>query len=249
MALTDLITKQWLIDRYLVGVDLTDDQGNPFPDAVFTSQILSAISWIEGELQIVLDPVTVTNEKHDDSEGMFMWPNFGPIDLRKRPVRSITGCTVAWGNNQSQALPVEWLNMSGEAPDFQGEMVIIPTSQAPTIVSSYGLPWGFRDVSPLWYRISYTAGYAAPGDVDPAILDVIGLRAAMLALDIAGNLIAGAGIANKSVSLDSLSTSVGTTSSATNSGYGSTIISYRDRIKAILPTLRSKYLRPPFFIV
>ena len=70
---------------------------------------------------------------------------------------------------------------------------------------------------------------------------VIGYLAAMLPLDIAGDLIAGAGIANFSISMDGLSQSVGTTSSATNSGYGSRVIQFQKELKNMLPALRAKY--------
>lgn len=240
-----LLTKQWLVDRYLVGVDLTDDNGDPFPDAVFTGQIAAAISEVESLLDIVINPRTVTGEKHDDVAGMYSWPNFGPLFLRTRPVRSLTSVECRWGQNAVQTLPSSWLNMGDAAPDFGADMTIIPTSDSVTYpITPFGLPYFNRDVSPLWFRVTYEAGYADPTtEIDPLILDYIGLRAAMLALDIAGNLIAGAGIATKSVSLDSLSTSIGTTSSATNSGYGSTIISYQNRIKVLLPVLQARYRR------
>lgn len=73
---------------------------------------------------------------------------------------------------------------------------------------------------------------------------VIGYLAAMLPLDIAGDLIGGAGIANFSVSMDGLSQSVGTTSSATNSGYGSRVIQFQKELKNLLPALRAKYRKP-----
>lgn len=237
-----LITKQWLVDRYLVGVDLTDDNDDPFPDAVFTSQIAASISQIEGMLDMVINPRTVTDEPHDDTWGMYGSPNYAPLQLLKRPLRSVTSVTLKWGQNAAVTLPSSWFNLSGPTPDFAGQLTIIPTSEGIATLTSYGLPWFYRDVTPLWYRVTYEAGYADPTtEIDPLILDAIGLRAAMLALDIAGNLIAGAGIATKSVGLDSLSTSIGTTSSATNSGYGSTIISYENRLKALLPVLKAKY--------
>jgi hypothetical protein len=79
-------------------------------------------------------------------------------------------------------------------------------------------------------------------DYDPAIMDMICIISAMLPLDAAGDLIAGAGIANFSLSMDGLSESVGTTSSATNSGYGARVIQYRDRLKKlILPAIKRSY--------
>ena len=78
---------------------------------------------------------------------------------------------------------------------------------------------------------------------------VIGWMAALLPLDTAGDLIAGAGIATKSVSIDGLSTSIGTTSSATNAGYGARILSYQKQMAMTMASLRRKYAVREFFAV
>lgn len=78
-------------------------------------------------------------------------------------------------------------------------------------------------------------------DIPRDILDAMGKRAAIGVLDVAGDLIAGAGIANKSTGLDGVSQSVGTTSSATNAGYGARIIHYEQQLKRDMPRLRAKY--------
>ena len=72
------------------------------------------------------------------------------------------------------------------------------------------------------------------------VLGLMGRYAAIHILNIAGDLVAGAGIANKSASIDGASTSVGTTASATNAGYGARIIQYRREIKELLPLIRRK---------
>jgi len=61
--------------------------------------------------------------------------------------------------------------------------------------------------------------------------------------NIFGDLIAGAGIATISLSLDGLSQNVGTTSSATNAGFGARIIQYLKQIKEQMPQLRRYYKR------
>ena len=55
------------------------------------------------------------------------------------------------------------------------------------------------------------------------LLDLAGKYAAGYPLNTAGDLVAGAGIASKSTNIDGAGTSVGTTSSATNAGYGARI--------------------------
>ena len=67
------------------------------------------------------------------------------------------------------------------------------------------------------------------------------MHASIGILNIAGDLIAGAGIATKSVSVPGLSQNIGTTSSATNSGYGARIGEYQKELKAMIPNLRRYY--------
>jgi hypothetical protein len=77
--------------------------------------------------------------------------------------------------------------------------------------------------------------------VDPLLLKAIGMIAAITPLDVAGDLIAGAGIANFSVGVDGLSQSIGTTASATSAGYGARIISFQNQLKSLMTQLRAKY--------
>lgn len=79
--------------------------------------------------------------------------------------------------------------------------------------------------------------HAIPRDV----LHLGGMYATMWALNPAGDMIAGAGIASKSIGVDGLSQSISTTASATNAGYGSRLIQYWNDIKRQLPALRAKY--------
>ena len=60
-------------------------------------------------------------------------------------------------------------------------------------------------------------------------------------LNIAGDLLGGAGVASQSLSIDGLSQSIATTSSATNAGYGARIINYERQIKDNVKSLRDFY--------
>lgn len=78
-------------------------------------------------------------------------------------------------------------------------------------------------------------------DWPPALLDAVGMIAAMLPLDIAGDLIIGAGIASKSTGFDGYHESINTTSSATNAGYGAKIKSYQARLKETWRAIKRRY--------
>ena len=83
----------------------------------------------------------------------------------------------------------------------------------------------------------------------PAMLDAVGLAAYMLPGDTQGDLIVGAGIANTSCSFDGLSTSIGTTSSATNAGLGAKLINYSKRLKARVALLHRHWTAPEIQIL
>ena len=77
--------------------------------------------------------------------------------------------------------------------------------------------------------------------VPQAMIKTISQVAALLPLDIAGNLIAGAGIASQNISIDGLSQEIHTTASATSSGFGATILSYQKQIADTMASLKKKY--------
>ena len=84
--------------------------------------------------------------------------------------------------------------------------------------------------------ISYTVS-TLPADIKQAI----GYKAALLPLDVAGDLIAGAGVASISVGVDGMHQSINTTSSSTNAGLGARVLQYERELKALMPALKAKY--------
>lgn len=243
MPLTDIITPTWVKTNFLFGVNLVNDAGTAYPDSMFELAIANAIETVQHDLNIVFDATTVTGEKQDTFNNSNNWPNFAPIRLRVRPVREVTGLQAKWGQNDVLTIPTDWCNLdnSTSGMSYTGSMTVIPT-QTQLEGTSYGMTWApWRDVAPLWWRVSYTAGWATAAEVPKDLLMLIGWQASMLPLDTAGDLIAGAGIASKSVSIDGLSTSISTTSSATNAGYGARILSYGKQYAAGLQAARRKY--------
>lgn len=73
--------------------------------------------------------------------------------------------------------------------------------------------------------------------------------ATLLLLHVAGDLILGAGIASQSLGVDSLSVSVGTTSSAMYSGYSARAESLDKQYKLLLSGLRSQYRVTQFGVI
>ena len=244
MAYTDVFTPQWLKDRYLFGVDLTDDSGTAYPDALFNAAIASAVDTVAAELDLVLDDRTTFTDRIDcytpDMDSFFL------TRLRKRPVWGVDALSIQFGDLPAATLPPSFALVR---EPLSGQVQIVPGRESTFTLAYSGAFAGYafaqlapRRYTPGWFQYTYSAGYDGttkpyPNDVQ----DAIGLLAAMLPLDTAGDLIVGAGIASKSMSMDGLSTSINTTSSSTNSGYGARVIQYMNRYKRLMETMRMKY--------
>jgi hypothetical protein len=91
---------------------------------------------------------------------------------------------------------------------------------------------------PNYWDVCYITGF----EVVPAdILNFIGKLTAINIFHILGDLVAGPGVATRSISIDNLSQSIGTTSSATNAGYGARILGYLKDLKKSEQVLRNNY--------
>lgn len=317
-SIYDLLTADWLKDTFLLGIDLTLDDGSAYPDVIYEQSLRGAVAYIEHELGIVIDKRAFTGERHDALDiNRDSWWSFR---LDRRPVLSFQKWTLQFGSYDPVEMPVRWLQLLSKE---SGQVHLIPSQdQLGSFLYSAGVPLimgGF--ISPYryipgYFGFNYTAGFdarsgtatildgqtdvtvtfdsdvvesyyaaalsgatalgnlsivddsptgftlraatAASGDqvvswsittVPRDIVHLIGLRAAMLPLDIAGDLIAGAGVANISIGADGVHQSLGTTSSATNSGYGARRQAFEREVRARLPALRAKYRQLGFGVV
>lgn len=239
LAIQGALTVPQLKQRYMFGVDLTNDSGEPLPDEVFRFYILSAIEWMEKQLDIPLLPTRYTNEKHDYYRDDY--EQFTLIQLDNYPVIDVEEFRVQYPTGQNVIVwPKTWIRLDKAA----GHVRVVPTSGTLSQIligqgGSY-LPAIYNGMThlPDLFELDYIAGFEAiPSD----ILDLVGMFASLGPFHIFGDLIAGAGIANISLSIDGLSQNIGTTSSATNSGYGSRVINYLKQIKEQIPNLRRYY--------
>lgn len=312
LNIRDIITPQYVKDTMALGVDLTLDDGTPFPDTVFTSAIDQAIAMVETAVGIVIDQRIFTEERHDaDIQERFA---HYPIHLDNLPLKQVDQLAIKIGTSDAAVLPVEWVTVNDH---ITAKFNIIPV--ATTVGSVYfrsGIPLLVGDVFspyskfPSYFSVNYTAGFtfeessftfpagvkkftlnleetyscgrpnftfsdagirvlsvgknlvnlhvATPfdeptvieysaNDVDPLIIKAVSILASFLPLDIAGDLVAGAGIASKSISLDALSQQINTTSSATNAGYSARVKQYDRELAAAIQALRAKYARFNFW--
>lgn len=240
LAIRRILTVPQLKDRYLFGVNFTRDDGTALPDAVFQHYILQSVRWIEKQLDIPILP-TVFIEKHDYYRGDYQ--AFSMIRLDNYPVIDVEEFRVQYPSGQNVIVfPPEWYRLNKP----EGHLQVVPTAGTlSNILIGQGgsfLPaiYSGMDYLPQLFEVTYTAGFEE-GQVPDDILDLIGMFASLGPFNIFGDLIAGAGIATISLSMDGLSQNIGTTSSATNAGYGARIIQYLKQVKEQIPNLRRYY--------
>jgi len=236
-----ILTTGQLQELYLFGVDLTDDDGNPFPERMLQHYVDAAISWLEHELDIPVVQKRIT-ETHDHwGKDYGRW---GYFQLKKYPVAEVESLKFQYpSQTDSVTINPQWIVLEDEGtsgviqvvPGQGGiaDVLLIPGALMPMWDGATGRVPG------IWTMV-YKAGFA-PGSIPKDIVHAVGMMASIGVLNIAGDLIAGAGIANVSVSVPGLSQNIGTTSSATNSGYGARIIEYQKELKEMLPNLRRYY--------
>lgn len=242
-AALGVMTVSTLKSVFLFGIDLTDDSGTPYPDALFQFYIESAVQYLQDKLDITLFPTVITDERHDYKRRDF--ENYMWVQADQIPIMSVEKVELVFpGNNKI----IEFTGESIMVDKDSGSIEVYPAlgAYAPAFYSGYHSFYGGANYLPQFMRLHYTAGFSkVPAD----LVEMVGMLASMGPLGIAGDLLGGAGIASQSISIDGLSQSFNTTSSATNSGYGSRILQYQKALKDMWPTIYRRYHPQNFMIV
>lgn len=243
-----IINVQELKDRYLFGIDLTDENGNEIPNKTLQHQINAAVSYLEHRLDIVIAP-TVFVEKYDYQQKDYTDFNF--LQLKKRPTLEVDSLKAKFPNNQDLVeYPQEWYVIEKESSQIQ--LSPVEGTFSGLIVTNGGsyvpLLYGNRSKWPHLFEIRYTAGFCAD-QVPVLINEMIGMQAAIRTFEILGDIVLGPGVANESVSLDGASTSKGLTASAMYSAFSARIESYKKQMQDYIKTVKGYYNAIPFSIV
>lgn len=147
--------------------------------------------------------------------------------------------------------PEQWLYSHGSSEDiFTRRISVVPNGGSSYYVQTSGdvILTGltsqiglqrYKNIPDYW-RVQYVTGFSYK-NVPEDLINVIGKLGSIGIWGIYGDIILGAGIANMSISIDGLSQSIGTTSSATNSGFGARIVQYQKEIKETLKRLKGYY--------
>jgi hypothetical protein len=239
---------------YMFGLDLTDDAGRPYPDSLFAHYIKSAVSSLEHRLDLPIKKTVVEYEAHDyyrEDYDKYIW-----LETDYYPVIGVDEVKLVLpGEEVVQIFNQDWIRIRRQ----EGHIQIVP---GPGVAGSvlFGargtwipLIYSHNKMLPDAFRLKYTAGfgYPEPGQASHAdpklneqadvIKDMVGKLASFGPLNIAGDLLGGAGIASQSIGIDGLSQSFNTTSSSTSAGYGARLIQYAKELKENYKMLKDYY--------
>lgn len=245
----DIVSVESLKTNYLFGLDLTNDDGTPYPDSMYEHYIRSAVSKLEHKLDLPIIPRSIVAEKHDfikEDYVHYIW-----LELDQFPVIDVEEVTMVLpGENVVQTFDRDWFQLDNAT----GQLQLVPgTGSANSILLGATGAWlpliySNNKFVPSVFRVTYTAGFEA-GQVPPIVTDIVGKIASFGPLNIAGDLLGGAGIASQSVGIDGLSQSFNTTSSATSAGYGARLIQYAKELKEDYKMLKEFYKGIPLRVV
>lgn len=229
----DILSVEDLKTVFLYGVDLTKDDGAPYPNELFEFYIKSAVSWLEQRLQLQLRPKDFT-EKHDFLPGEYGSDIF--MKLNRKPIMELHEVKLVLPGGGEQIFDINDIHVEQES----GQLNIYPGTSTTLPGLAYRPSLSSRKFLAQAFHVKYRAGFKV-ADFPANIRELVGKVAAFGPLNIAGDLVAGAGLAGTSLSIDGLSQSVTTTNSSTNAGYGARLILYRKEVKDQIEAIRSYY--------
>ena len=241
------LNSDFLRENYLFGVPLEDMYGNKMKEGLLDHYIKAAIQYTQRTLQITIKPTEVQAEVHDYySSDMGNW---GFMQLHKKPIISVSKLSMFYGASQLYEIPTDWIR----AYPISGQIELFPVSgsSGSMLITANGglaIPMmaGMFQNAPSMWRVDYKCGMEV---IPEDIMEFIMKRASVGILQVWGDLIIGAGIANQTISIDGLSQSIGTTQSPEFSGAGARIKNYMDDLKALEARLRDTYLGVNMIVV
>ena len=253
-----VLTVDHLKNWFMFGLDLTDDDGSPFPNSMLEFAIRAAIDSLEKVLNIRIKPTQIIGERQDYYRQDYL--DFAFIQLNEFPIFDVSRIALRYPTAGSDiTFPVEWVNFN----KAHGQVHLIPTSGSlSNILIGRGgdyltFVWKGWDWMPNLWVIDYMAGFTPPNytyispqaamnpstqiGVPNDIVGIIGKMACFYPLNIAGDLVGGIAIASKSIGIDGLSQSINTTSSPENAGYSARLRQYERELKIEIPRLMAFY--------
>lgn len=150
-----LMPPAWLKQQFLAGIDLTDAQGVPYPDAMYERAIRQALSYAEQRLAIDIIQRTRLEERHsqyfEDRNAYY------PIKLNHGPLLTVEGLKMYFGNIKVLDIPYNWI-LVGSWRFADLKVVPVTGSLQLSQVLVWPIAWN-KQLNPAAWRVSYTSGF------------------------------------------------------------------------------------------
>jgi hypothetical protein len=232
---------------YLYGIVIQGGDGTAFSNESMRFYIQAAQKEVENFFNLKLVRQFIFKEKLTYYRADY-WQSF-PILFSNYPVNEPVSLTGRFNNLEQISYPTQWLTTHQNSYGmFKRRVSIVPTgtavatANAEVILSGLTTQLGsqhFRMIPDYW-DLQYITGFGID-DMPMDLLNLTGKLACFGPLNIAGDLILGAGIASQSLGVDGLSQGISSTASATNAGYGARLITYEKEIKETVKRIKLVY--------
>lgn len=241
-----IMSPQEMDAMYVYGSQMYSKDGTALSNEVKRTYIMAAQQEIEKYLNIRFqrELITETISYHRDD----YWQTFPILKTNFPVVKPLTMIGLV-GKIEQLIYPSQWLYTSTSSEGVYSKRIsVVPNGSSmaqgngDVILTGMTAQVGLQSFSniPDYWTMQYTTGWGRK-DIPMDLVNVVGKFASIGLFNIMGDLILGAGIASMSLSVDSLSQSISTTSSAENSGFSSRIIMYQKEIKESLTRLKNIY--------
>ena len=241
----EMISPEELLSLYFYGIDIKSQDGTSLSSASIRMYIKAAQREIERFLDIRFKRklLTETVDYYKDD----YWYGYPKLKV-SLPVEEPFSMIGMINTVEQIIYPKNWLNSKRSSEGlYYKDINIVPVGSTGAVGTSEQLLLtgltrqigitSYKQV-PNYFNVQYTTGFK---EIPFDLLNVVGKLASIGVLNIAGDLILGAGIASMSLGVDGLSQSIASTSSATSSGYGARIIQYSKEINDTLKRLKLAY--------
>jgi len=231
---------------YFYGIDITNQQGTDLNDITLETYIRQAQEEVESYLSIKLLK-QVIEENSDYYRDEFRGTGFVKTEFTVNKALKLEGYI---GEQKQLNYPQEWLTENkSNGIGTARQILVVPNSNVSTMSINAGLFAGAvipylglvnsNSIGSYWHK-TYITGFGFES-LPYEILDLVGKYASIKVFNLLGDIVIGAGIASMSLSLDGMSQSIATTSSAENASYSARIKQYLSEIKDTLNKLKGIY--------
>lgn len=245
-----IISPEELIALHFYGIDVAATDGTSLSMETVRFYIKAAQKELESYVQIKLFPTLVS-----ETLGYYRKDYFGtyPSFQTKYPVKKGYTLIGMLANAAQIIYPSEWFKTHKDDPDgdYCKYMTLVPsgigvgtsTGNAEVILTGVSGQYGFQRnyMIPEYWDFQYVTGYGYD-NIPYDIMNVVSKWASIAIFNILGDIALGqAALASYSLSIDGLSQSVSTTSSATSSAFSARILNYNKEIKETLKRIKNRY--------